>query len=316
MKTRIVFFGTPTFAVPFLQLLASNKKYEIVSVVTQQDKPTGRKYLLTKPEIKLAAENLALPVLQFSTFKDETAVHTLRALDADLFVVVAYGKIIPRSVLDLPKKGCLNVHPSLLPLYRGPAPIQNALLRGDTKTGVSIMLLDEGMDTGPLLAQETIPIHVDETFTQLEQNILSFAPSFLDQTIERYLTQKIKPMQQDNSKATVTHLLERKDGKIDWRMDAKKIDRKIRAFETWPGTWFEWNEQGINVRIYIKQAQYTQERSDKQIGTCSVADNNVFVVCGNKSVLQLKNIQPEGKKVMTAIDYIRGHQSFLTTTLV
>ena len=108
MKTRIVFFGTPAFAVPFLQLLASNKKYEIVSVVTQQDKPTGRKYLLTKPEIKLAAENLALPVLQFSTLKDETAVHTLRALDADLFVVVAYGKIIPRSVLDLPKKGCLR----------------------------------------------------------------------------------------------------------------------------------------------------------------------------------------------------------------
>lgn len=310
MITRIVFFGTPAFAVPFLNAISHDSKFEVVAVVTQPDKPVGRKQILTKPEIKIAAEAMSIPVFQFQTLKNSKAEETLRTLDADLFVVVAYGKLIPRAILDVPRKGCMNVHPSLLPKYRGPSPMQYAILNGDTTSGISIMLLDEGMDTGPILAQTSIQLDAHETFTTLEKKILSEAPSLLVDTIHGYLAQTIQLIAQDDSHASVTKLLERVDGEIDWSNSAQSIDQKIRAFETWPGTWFTWNENVERVRIAIKRAQLTDHISNKPAGTRIVESNRVLVVCGDSRTIELIEIQPEGKNNMSPIEYARGHKNF------
>lgn len=314
--TRIVFFGTPEFAVPFLKILASDPTIELVAVVTQTDKPVGRKQILTKPEVKVAAETLSIPVYQFPTLKSPEAEQALRDLNAEVFVVVAYGKLIPQSILDIPAHGCVNVHPSLLPKYQGPSPIQNALLNGDAVTGVSIMLLDAGMDTGPILAQSTIQLDPRETFTTLESKILFAAPNLLVETVHAYLEQELQAIPQDQSNASITNLLERIDGHIDWTQTAQSIDQKIRAFETWPGTWFPWNEDGQMVRVSIHKAQLTDRACEEPIGTCVSESGHVLVVCGDKNAIELLEIQPEGKNKMPAIDYVRGHNTLLTTNLI
>ncbi len=316
MKTRIVFFGTPAFAVPFLNTLVADQNIEIVAVVTQTDKPVGRKQVMTKPEVKIAAETLAVPILQFSTLKSSEAEQTLRNLHADVFVVVAYGKLIPRSILDIPENGCINVHPSLLPKYRGPSPIQHALLNGDSVTGVSIMLLDEGMDTGPILAQSMIELDPQETFSSLEKKILTIAPILLNKTLHAFLQKSVSAIPQDEAHVSVTKLLERVDGQIDWTQDAQKIDQKIRAFETWPGTWFSWNENEQVIRVSIHKAQPTDQLFEEPIGTCISESNHLYVVCGDKHIIELIEIQPEGKNKMPAIDYLRGHKTLLTTNLI
>ena len=316
MKTKIIYFGTPQFAVPFFLELAKDSSVEIVAVVTQPDKPVGRKQILTKPELKVAAESLNIPVLQFPSLKSAEALQTLTQLHAELFIVVAYGKLIPQSILDLPKKGCVNVHPSLLPKYRGPSPLQNTILHGDKSSGISIMLLDAGMDTGPILAQTVIELDSRETFSSFEQKIFTVGPTFYCETIQKWIHDEIVPIAQNDAGVTITSLLERVDGKIDWNKSALEIDRKIRAFETWPGTWFSWNENGTDVRIAVHQAIVSDRVCIENIGSVVIESNHLFIVCGDHHAIELLELQPDGKNKMSADAYARGHKTILETSLI
>src|SRR3989338_4529192 len=212
---KIVFFGTPDFSVPFLKELILDSDIKVVCVVTQPDKPSGRGGQLNPPSVKILAEAEQIPVLQPSSLKtDQEIEKKLHALHADLFVVVAYGKIIPKQILKIPANGCLNVHPSLLPQYRGPSPLQWAISEGEAQTGVTIMLLDEGTDTGPLLASELITLDAEETYDSLVKKVHLIGPRLLVSTLKRYLRNEIILLIQDESKATMTRLLAKEDGHV------------------------------------------------------------------------------------------------------
>jgi methionyl-tRNA formyltransferase len=276
---RVVFFGTPNLALPFLDALHKASNFDLVAVVTQPDKPVGRKQVLTPTPVKVRAQELDLNVLELKNLKSKKANSKLTDLKADLFVVVAYGKIIPGSVLDLAPS--INVHPSLLPKYRGPSPMQSAILNGDSLTGISIMLLDEGMDSGPVLAQEEIKLSDHETAVTLENKVCQIGPELLLNTIEGYLADQIKPAVQDNSEAIVCTMLERSDAEITLNETCEEIDRKIRAFDPWPGTYFELDSK----RIKIIRARLDQ------------------------SGLNILEVQPAGKKPMEISSFINGYLS-------
>ena len=280
---RTVFFGTPEFAVPFLNALANDPSFDVVSVVTRPDEEAGRGHALTAPPVRVAAEASGIPVYQPATLKSDEALKMLSDMRADVFVVFAYGRIIPKAVLELPRLGCVNVHPSLLPKYRGPTPIQSAIAKGDKETGVSIMLLDKGMDTGPILAQEKIILAADETQGSLTEKIKQLGPALLIETIKKYVASKIEPQPQDDSQAVICKMLSRDAGKIDWSESAERIEQKIRAYFPWPGTWTEFSHNGKNIRVKILKAKL------------------------NNGQLELLEVQPEGGAVMPYEAFVRGY---------
>lgn len=275
---KIVFFGTPDLAVPFLEALISEANFEVVAVVTQPDRPVGRKHDLIAPPVKQLALQKGIQILQPETLKEKR-----EQPDADMFVVVAYGLLIPQRILDRPRLGCINVHPSLLPKYRGPSPIQSAIANGDAETGISIMLLDKGMDTGPILTQKKIVLDAEETQMTLAEKIKQAGPKFLVETIKKFTTGEIKPMAQDDTKATVTKLLTREDGKIDWSEPAEKIERKIRAYYSWPGCWTEVLRNGKTLRVKILKS--------------TLRNNRLFFL----------EVQPEGRPPMAYEEFVKGY---------
>lgn len=287
MPLKIIFFGTPDLSVPFLEALTNEPGFEVAAVVTQPDRPVGRKHELTASPVKELAVAKGISVLQPETLKEKKEPPSLTPipypLDADLFIVVAYGLIIPQKVLDMPRFGCLNVHPSLLPKYRGPSPIQSAIANGDVETGISIMLLDKGMDTGPVLAQEKLPLAADETQVSLTEKIKRVGPTLLVETIKKFAAKKISPVFQDDSQATVTKLLTRESGKIDWSEPAEKIDQKIRAYFPWPGSWTEFSHNGKVIRVKVLRTAVKNGR------------------------LEILEVQPEGSAVMSYEDFVRGY---------
>jgi methionyl-tRNA formyltransferase len=239
---RIVFFGTPDFAVPSLKKLSG-----VVAVVTSPDKPVGRKQVLTPSPVKVAATDLGLPVLTPATLKDENFLAQFSNLEPDLCVVVAYGKLIPQKYLDVPRLGFVNIHPSLLPKYRGPSPIQSAILNGETETGVSIMLVDAEMDHGPVLAQEpwTIPSGFDAVMA--ENELSRVGAELLVRTLSKYANGAITPQPQDDSVATFTKKFTREDGKLDWSRPATETYNRIRALSANPGTWTVVGGKTLNI---------------------------------------------------------------------
>ncbi len=237
---RIIFFGTPDFAVPSLQALAA--QYDVVAVVTQPDKPVGRKQVLTASPIKQLAQALQIPVLQPTTLKPHrpsgaTFLQTIADLKPTLGMVIAYGKILPQSLLDLFPRGCLNIHGSVLPTLRGPSPIQTAILEGLPNSGVTIMLLDQGMDTGPILTTAPTPLSPTETSASLHDTLKELGAQLLLTTLPDYLSGKIVPQPQDDAMATLCRLIEKTDGLIDWSQSDEAIDRHVRALNPWPGTY-------------------------------------------------------------------------------
>lgn len=307
---KIIFFGTPQFAVPFLEALTKEKDFEVVSVVTQPDKPSGRGEKITSPEVKVFAEQNNIPVLQFQSLKKTKAIETLSTLDADLFVVVAYGKMIPGAILDIPSKGAINVHPSLLPKYRGPSPIQWAILNGDQKTGISIMLLDEGMDTGPILAQKTIELSKNENSISLESKIHSVGPTFLCEVLKLYESGSCIPSAQNDQNASVTRLISKEDGKIDWNIDAKKIERMVHAFVPWPTAWTTIKIKDDVVRIKILEAKVEKINLNKPNGTLCEDQGKLFVSV-NSEALELITLQPEGRVPMQAQAFLAGRKDWI-----
>lgn len=311
---KIIFFGTPDFASPFLQELIDDSDIEVAAVVCQPDKPVGRKGKLTAPAVKVLAENNHLEVLQPASLKKNEAKVLLSAYDADFFVVVAYGKIIPKSILQIPAKGCINVHPSRLPKYRGPSPIQTAIAEGDTETGISIMLLDEGMDTGPILSFEGISIDGEETYETLVNKIHARGPKLLSQTLKRYIKGEIHPVPQSTEGVSISQLLTREDGRIDWTQNMAVIDRKWRAYQAWPGAWSVWNRNGKELRLKIIKLTPVDFVNDLPPGTVAIKNNRLFVNCAD-GTMEILQIQPEGKSKMIISEFLNGYFDMAGATL-
>ena len=313
---RIVFIGTGEIGVPTLQALLKSER-EIVGVVTQPDKPVGRTQLVEPPPIKKALVSgapeaspartgraLPIPVLQPRRIKDRQAIEEIRALKPDVIVVIAYGQILPRDVLEIPKIACLNLHASLLPRWRGAAPIQAAIGAGDRETGITVMYMDAGLDTGDVLLQRKIDIVPADTGGSLHDRLAKIAPEALLESLELLAKGSAPRIPQDNALATYAPKLKREDGKIDWTGPADAIERKIRAFDPWPGAFMTISTNGThNLKIF--SATIVALRGAP--GEILRRENDLVVAAG-KDALSLREVQLEGKRRMSAAEFLRGYR--------
>lgn len=309
-KIKLIFFGTPEFAKIILAELLTREEFEILAVVSESDKPAGRKQELIEPAVKKLAREKNITVLQPEKLDDEF-YNTLLDLQADFFVVAAYGKIIPQRFLNLPKKGALNVHPSLLPKYRGASPIQSAVLAGEKETGVTIMLMDQLMDHGPILSQAQVVILDKETYIDLSNRLAIIGAELLVKTILDYFDEKIQPIEQKHTEASVCHLLKKTDGAIDWHKSAIEIYNQWRAFVVWPGVYAVMKIK--NRDVVVKFLELTLPGSCvkhgmiKQLGEFFVNENKLYVVCGEATTLQVLKLQLAGKNIQTAQEFMHGY---------
>lgn len=303
---RIVFMGTPEFAVPSLNALI--QQHTVVGVVTQPDRPAGRKGDLKQPPVKIVAQAHAIPVIQPEKLRQPEAKAWLRACDADLFVVAAFGQILPQSVLDIPRSGCINVHGSLLPRWRGAAPIHAAIRAGDTETGITIMQMDAGLDTGPMLRKAALPIQPDETSATLHDKMAQLGASLLIETLADYLNGQITPQPQDNALATFAPQIEKEEGRLNWDDTAAALERQIRAFTPWPGTFTTWDGRLLKVlRASVIAGQADAGR------VVAAADS---VATGTAvGLLRLEEVQLEGKKRVTMAEFLRGYPALVGAVL-
>lgn len=295
---KILFFGTPTFSVPFLRALTEDHFFEIVGVMCQPDAPVGRKKILTPPPTKQFATEHNIPIFQPQKLKEFTPP------EADAFVVVAYGKIIPQRILDLPRFGTINVHPSLLPKFRGPSPMQSAIVANEKETGVSIMKLDAEMDHGPIFAQSVITLDPHESPATLEAKVTSVAAPLLVQTLKDVANGMAQPKEQDHTQATFCHLLDRKDGVIDWTRPAELIDAQTRGLNPWPGTTTAWKRNGKPLVLKILSASLSDRKLSP--GIVQVDQKQIFIGTSTEA-LCITSIQPEGGKPMDTASFINGH---------
>jgi methionyl-tRNA formyltransferase len=305
--------GSPQFAVPSLAALA--REYDIAAVFTQPDKPAGRGKVLTAVPVKIWADAHHLPVYQPRSFRKEpAAVAALRALNPDLIVVAAYGLILPQSVLDIPARGCINVHGSLLPRHRGAAPIASAILAGDDVTGITIMLMDAGMDTGPMLATASEPIRSDDTTASLSERLSQLGARLLIATLPKYLNGDLAPQPQPEDGVTYSPKINKADARLDWTLPAIEIDRRVRAYVPWPGAFAWWNGQMIKIwKTGIREQ--TATIGGQAAGTVvQLADGAVGVVTG-QGLIVLEEIQLAGRKAMSARDFVRGQPAFIGARL-
>jgi len=316
---KIAFFGTSDFAVPILERLKADGDFSVVEVVTQPDRPAGRKRALTAPPVKRAAEALGLPVWQPETLKDEAAFERLSKLGVDAFVVVAYGKILPKRLLDLPPFGGVNVHGSVLPFYRGASPISAAIAAGEKETGVTIMKMDEKMDEGPVLAIKRIPVEDEDTTDTLSRRLSDLAAELIAPTMKLYLEGNLQPAPQDHSKASYTKILDREDGRVDWTKGAVELERFARAMRPWPEAFTTWTRKGTPMKLTIKKAAVLHPTAKCDVGgktgtVCSVSEGTVGVNCGEGS-LQLLEVQLEGKNTSDIKSFLNGYPDFVGSRL-
>ncbi|MDH7485387.1 MAG: methionyl-tRNA formyltransferase [Anaerolineae bacterium] len=308
MTTRVVFMGTPDFAVPSLAALLSDG-YQVVGVVTQPDRPAGRGRQLASSPVRRFAATHGLTVLQPTTLRQPEPVAELQALAPDLIVVAAYGLILPQSVLDIPPHGCLNVHGSLLPRYRGAAPIPAAILAGDRETGVTIMLMDADMDTGPILSQAACSIEPDDTTGTLTARLAELGAALLSQTLPRWLAGEIEPQPQDDERATYAPMVRKADGQIDWTLPAEQIARRVRAYQPWPGATTFWEGQPLKL-LKVHAVQGTTVAPGRVVAWGEGAG-----VGTGEGLLLLEEVQLAGKRAMSIADFLRGRRGFLGSVL-
>lgn len=309
MSTPIVFFGTPAFAVPFLEALIHDSGFDVRLVLTQPDRPVGRSRTPQPTPVKVCAEKNRIPCITPETLKDPAIQTKIKEIGSTCFVVVAYGNLLPQSVLDIPSKGSLNVHFSLLPKYRGASPIETAILHGDTETGVTIMLLDAGMDTGDILAQQVMPIAPQETKSTLRAKLTVVGAELLQQTLKKWLLDEIKPTKQLESQVVITALIKKEDGIIDWENhNAVTIDRMIRAYEEWPGVATMWNGK----RLALEQISVTSNSSTP--GHVTKQEDQILIGTKNGSIV-LHRVQLEGKQSTDIASFVRGYPTFVGAVL-
>lgn len=299
-----MFMGSPEIAVKILEALVT--KYNVVGVVTQPDRPAGRGKVITPPPVKILADTLAIPTIQPERMRDPGTFEQLQAWNPDVVVVAAFGQILRQKVLDLAPFGCINVHASYLPRWRGAAPIQAAILHGDEYTGVSIMKMDAGIDTGPVLLQEKVYLDKAETLDTLTDKLANLGSSLLIKALDGYLSGGLEPKVQPLDGDTYAPMLNKEDGRLDFARSAVEIDRKVRALNDWPGTFFEFNGQIIKVR---KVMTHVTEPHSSNVR--SILDKNPAVSTPDGWV-QLLEVQPAGKKWMTGADFLRGIKGWVT----
>ena len=304
MPLRIIFFGTAELACNSLNALARHSDFSIIAVVTQPDKPRGRDLILQPSAVKAAALRLGLPVLQPKRARAEDFIQEIRDLKPDLNVVAAYGQILPQSLLDVPAFGSLNVHTSILPRHRGASPIQTAILAGDTETGVTIMKMDAGLDTGPILAIRRTPIADSDNAQTLHDRLAQIGAELLVETIPGYVAGRVTPYPQPEG-ATYAKKIEKSDGLIDWVASAGEIWRKVRAFTPWPGAFTFLESAGKRRMIKIWEAQPTETNAPP--GQVSSASRDGIVVGAGQGSLRIVSLQPEGRKKMSAQEFLAGH---------
>lgn len=307
MKVKVLFMGSPEFAIPILEGLLTH--HHVVGVVTQPDKPAGRGLKLKPPPVKELAMAYGIPVLQPESLKREEAIAWIKGKEPEVIVVAAFGQILPPAVLKIPQHGCLNVHASLLPSYRGATPVQAAILNGDQETGVTIILMDEGLDTGPIIARKAIPIAPDDTAGSLERKLSRLGAELLLEVLPAWVEGKIKPLPQEGE-ASYTKPLRKEEGLINWELPAEILARKVRAFNPWPGAFTYWKGKLLKIWRAVPAAP----RAENVPGIVFRDEEGIKVACGMGSLL-LKEIQLEGKSRMSPEEFARGYRDFVGSTL-
>ena len=298
---KIAFMGTPDFSVPCLRALAESG-HEVVGVFCQPDKPVGRKQELQAPPVKQEALRHGLRVLQPKSLRNGQGLALLQELQPDLVIVVAYGKILPPDFLAFPKYGCVNIHASLLPKYRGASPIHWAVMAGDSETGVTVMQMDEGMDTGDILLVKKLPIPPDATTEEMFDRLSVLGAEAMLEAIDGLLAGTLTRTPQDHSAATTVGLLTKEMGEVDWSASAFEIHNKIRGLYSWPGAYTSLNGK----RLKLQKAKLSEQSSSAAAGTVLVMGGKLLVVCGNGHCIELLEVQPEGKKRMDAAAFLNG----------
>ncbi len=311
---RVVFIGTGEIGLPTLRNLLSSTEHELVGVVTQPDKPAGRALKLTPPPIKAALPERSVPLLQPSRVKDPDAIAHIRSWNPDVIVVMAYGQILPRAVLEIPRVACLNLHASLLPKYRGAAPIQAAIVAGDAETGITVMYMDEGLDTGDILLQRAMAVSSDETGGSLHDRLGEIAPAALHDALALLAKGTAPRNPQDSAAATYAPKLGRDDGRIDWSESAPVIERKIRAYDPWPGAFVMLSVGGKPPRKLkiFRAAVLPPMNSEPGI---PVRTERELIITGRDGAISLVEVQLEGKRRMSAAEFLRGLPSSTSLTL-
>ncbi|MEK9152932.1 MAG: methionyl-tRNA formyltransferase [Patescibacteria group bacterium] len=309
--TTVLFFGTSQFAVPALDALAASPSFRVIGAVTQPDKPVGRKGEIRRTPVAEAAVHLQLPLHQFATLKDPATSDAIRALNPDLFVVAAYGKIIPSSLLTIPRLGALNLHGSLLPKYRGASPIQAAILAGESKTGVTLMLMDAQMDHGPALAAAEAKIGSEDTHASMELKLGAVAAELLIASLPAFVRGELAPKEQDHDKATPTKVLGREDGLVRWSVeDAAAVERKIRAYDPWPGAYAVWRHGDRELRLKLLKISVTKNPAELPAGKVGRLDDGFPIVGCAKGAVRLETVQLEGKKPTIGKSFFDGYPDF------
>jgi methionyl-tRNA formyltransferase len=299
---KIVFAGSPRFAIPTLERLAAN--HHIAAVLTQPDRPAGRAQEMQPPPVKVAALRLGLTVHQPEKIKSDSARELLQRLQPDAMVVVGYGQILPPWLLELPRLGCINLHASLLPAYRGAAPIQWAVVNGETKTGLTTMQMDPGMDTGPILLQWETEIGAEETAVELADRMSQAGPELMTQTLRELESGTLTAQPQDNSRASRAPLLKKEHGRIDWNLTAGEIFNRVRGFLPWPGAYTGFRGQKLQIWRAKPYPGFTN--SGALPGQLLLDGENLRVVCGSGAGLHLLEVQLEGKRRLSVADFTRG----------
>lgn len=302
---RIIFMGTPELAAASLAALLREPAFQIVAVVTQPDRPKGRDLKLQPSPVKELALRVNLPVLQPLKAREEKFITELRALQPELIAVAAFGQILPQSILDLPRLGCLNVHTSLLPKYRGASPIQSAILNGESETGVTIMKMDIGLDTGDILTQRVTPIHAEDNAATLHDRLAQLGAELLVETIPAYVAGTIPPRPQQHDLATHVAKIKKEDGRIDWAQPAQAIWNRIRAFTPWPGAFTYLPGAAQPVLLKLWQAEVTTV-SGPAGEVLSADKTGIMIGCG-AGALRLTALQREGGRRLTAAEFLAGH---------
>jgi len=313
---RILFMGTPEFAVPSLECLILNQ-YHVVAVYTQPDKPAGRGRSLVSAPVKKVAIVRKLPVVQPVSLKKAEAVAQLADFHPDVIVVAAFGQILPQSVLDIPTYGCINIHPSLLPRFRGASPVAAAILAGDEFTGVTIMLMDSGLDTGPTLAQEQIPISTQDTTGSLTVKLSQVAARLLPEVLVRWTGGEITPQPQNEAEATYSGTTTKEAGAIDWHLPALDIWRRVRAFQPWPGCYTWWQGRRLKVIEAVPMPGETTLGAGRVValGPAMGESKVAFGVHTGDGVLGVSKVQLEGKRAISAAEFLRGQRQFIGAIL-
>ena len=308
---KVVFMGSPEFAVPPLEQLVRNG-YQVVGVYTKPDKPAGRGRGLVAPPVKVAAESLGLEVRQPPSLKEAGVVEQLKRLNPDVIVVAAFGQILPRAVLAIPRRGAVNVHPSLLPRFRGASPVAAAILAGDEFSGVSIMLMDEELDSGPLLARAQIPISASDTTGSLTAKLSLVGARLLLEALCHYLKGELTPQPQNEAGVSYSGVITKNEGEIDWHLPAVDIGRRVRAFYPWPGCYTRWRGKKLDI---IETLPLNESGNFKAGEVVPLTSKAGFGIGTGDGVLAVARVQLEGKRALSAAEFLRGQRDFIGAIL-